>query len=532
MNKERNVPYLPLLFALLLLTGIFIGTRIGTDNTRKGLFSRESRFNKINDLINYVKDSYVDTVNDLQLYDGAINGLLQQLDPHSSYIPAADFHDVMDPLRGNFEGIGVQFRIVSDSIVIMNTIPGGPSAKAGLKAGDRIVRVDGKKILSEKITDAEVIKHLKGPKGSKVMLGIFRRGTPGLISFTVTRDVIPTYSVDAAYIIEPGTGYIKISRFSATTSKEVTEAIMDLLDQGMKSLILDLRDNTGGYLQSAIDLAKEFLPEKSMIVYTEGRKRPRQSYYADRRGLFQQGQLIVLIDEGSASASEILAGAVQDNDRGLIIGRRSFGKGLVQEELDFKDGSAVRLTVARYYTPTGRCIQRPYDKNHRDYEMEPMKRFLEEGAHPDSIHFPDSLKYKTPKGKIVYGGGGIMPDLSIPLEKNDAANVLHTLINNGTLVQFAFEFTDRNRPYLATFTDYKKYDTGFIVSDKILKEFIDFAAKKGTAFNDQSLQKSKEEIKSYLKSLIARDIFDDKGFYPIYNKTDKTIQKALEVLKK
>lgn len=535
MEKEQNrrVPYLPLLFALLLLSGIFIGTRITPGNKGMGPFGSHRNYDKINDLIQYIEDSYVDTVNHQQLYDAAIDGLLQSLDPHSAYIPTADFHDVTDPLKGNFEGIGIQFRIVSDTVVVVNTIPGGPSQKAGLKAGDRIVTVDGKSMINSKLSDNDVVKHLKGPKGSKVNVGIFRRGFSSILPFTLTRDVIPTYSVDASYIIEPGTGYIKLSRFSATTSQEVSEALRKLLAQGMTSLIIDLRDNTGGYLQSAIDLAQEFLPRKAMIVYTSGRKRKKESFYSNGNGLFQKGKLVILINEGSASASEILAGAIQDNDRGILVGRRSFGKGLVQEELDFKDGSAVRLTVARYYTPTGRCIQKPYEKNHEDYSLEPIKRFLDgEVEHPDSIHFPDSLKFKTPKGKIVYGGGGIMPDVYVPVEKNDNLKLFNKLANSGLLYQYAFDYTDRNRNELSKFSNYRDFDKKFQVNDKNLREFFAYAVKNGVPVEEKLIPPSKTEIQSYLKSFIARNIFDDQGFYPIFNKTDKTIIKALEVIKK
>jgi carboxyl-terminal processing protease len=529
--KNRQVPYLPLLFALLLLTGIFIGTRIPPGNKSASLFSRQKNYNKINDLVGYIKDSYVDTVNEQQLYESAIDGLLQSLDPHSAFIRASDFHEATDPLKGNFEGIGVQFRLVNDSVVVINTVSGGPSEKAGLKAGDRIVSVNGTSITGGKISDEDVVKKLKGPKGSQVSVGIFRRGFAQLLSFTLTRDKIPTFSVDASYMIQPGTGFIKLSRFSATTSQEVKEAIQGLLDKGMKNLILDLRDNSGGYLQSAIDLADEFLPSKAMIVYTEGRKRPRERFFSDGNGLFQQGKLIVLIDEGSASASEIVAGAIQDNDRGTLIGRRSFGKGLVQEELDFKDGSAVRLTVARYYTPTGRCIQKPYTKNNLDYTLEPMKRFLNgETEHPDSIKFSDSLRFKTPKGKIVYGGGGIMPDIYVAVEKNDHLALFNKLANSGAIYQFAFEYTDRNRETLEKYRHYQTFDSDFKVTDNMLTDLLRYAGKKGVQIDTKLIPGSRSEIYSYLKSLIARDIFDDQGFYPIYNKTDKTVLKAVEVV--
>ncbi len=555
-NNNRLPAFLPLVLAALLLLGIFIGTLIphGAHYKRNNTEARDA--DKIREVIQYIQDNYVDTVNPTLLYDAATSGLLGSLDPHSIYISAAEFHEVTDPLNGNFEGIGIQFRIRQDTLVVIRVIPGGPSEKAGLAAGDRIVGIDGKPVAKTGMTDEEVIKRLKGPKDSKVGLDIFRKSEHRRFQATVTRGVIPTYSVDASFIVrasyrmpqlkepqlkepqlkEPQLsdrliiGYLKLSRFSATTVEETEQAIKDLEDKGMTSLILDLRDNSGGFLEAAIALAEQFLPEKTRIVYTQGRKKPRQDYFSGGKGLFLKGDLVILIDEGSASASEILAGAVQDNDRGTIIGRRSYGKGLVQEEIDFKDGSAIRLTVARYYTPTGRCIQRPYSKDKEEYSLEPFHRFFNgEMEHPDSIPFADSLKFITPKGKIVYGGGGIMPDIYVKSENNPSRIFVNKLINNDIIYWYAFDYTDQHRKELSLFTTPEAFDKSFRVSDAMMKQLTEEARRKGITFTEGPFTGS-SLLRDVTKSMIARFLFDDRGFYPIYNRTDDIVQKALEFL--
>ena len=522
-KNNRLAVYLPIIIALVLVAGIFIGQKLSPG---------VRQHDKINDVINYVKQDYVDTVGEEKLKEAAIEGMLQSLDPHSQYISAADFKEANDPLLGNFEGIGVQFRMEKDTIYVVNTVPGGPSEKLGILGGDRIVKIDGKKVAGIKISDKEVMKRLKGKRSTKVKVSILRRNVAGLIDFTITRDVIPTWSIDVAYMPKPTVGYIKLSKFSATTYSEFEKALNQLKSQGMKKLILDLRGNSGGFLDAAIKLADEFLPDKKLIVYTEGQRHPRENAYATDKGMFENGALAVLIDEGSASASEILAGAIQDNDRGTIIGRRSFGKGLVQEQLDLNDGSAIRLTIARYHTPTGRCIQKPYKDGLEQYYNESYQRYLDgEMTNADSVKLDKSLKYKTPKGKTVYGGGGIMPDVYVSLEKNDRNSYYSMLMNKGLIYQFAFDYTDRNRGELTKYKSFEVFDKNFRISPAIYSQFESFAAKKGVKKTSAVKNDTDEKIKNLLKSLISRNLFDDKGFYPIYLKTAPTFLKALEVLK-
>lgn len=530
MEKKHN-PYLPIWFALVLTGGIILGLFLAS---RTGNFNLlPSGKDKIKEVISYVEDNYVDTISQKVLEEKAIAGLLEKLDPHSVYISAEEFHDANDPLLGSFEGIGVQFRIESDTVTVINPVSGGPSEKLGVRAGDRIVKVDGKNIAGIKITNNDVMRKLKGPKGTSVGIAVFRRGTAGLIDFTITRDVIPTYSMDVAYLPEPGIGYIRLNNFSATTHDEVHRALETLLNDGMKKLILDLRGNGGGYLKAAIDVADEFLGKGELIVYTEGMHHPREIAKATDDGLFEKGDLVVLVDEGTASAAEIVSGAMQDHDRGMIAGRRSFGKGLVQEQLDFKDGSALRLTVARYYTPTGRCIQKSYKDGLEVYNSDYYHRFMNgEMEHPDSIKFPDSLKYKTPKGRTVYGGGGIMPDIFIPMEKDSALFYYNQCINKGLVYQFAFDYTDRNRARMAHFRKPGQFEKGFAVTDAVYAEFIKTASLKGVKREGKDLAKSDRYVKTMIKAYIGRNLLDNEGFFPVMNTIDPGFLKALEILKK
>ncbi|MBK6344921.1 MAG: S41 family peptidase [Bacteroidales bacterium] len=536
-NNKRFSVYLPIAFALVLIAGFFLGAtlvRVSPINETllQGLKSRN--YDPVNDVISYIKQDYVDSVDVDALSRSAIEGILSDLDPHSQYISAEEFNEVNDPLLGNFDGIGVQFRLEKDTVYIINTIPGGPSAKAGVLAGDRIVKVEGKNIAGIKISTNDVMKLLKGERGTKVNVGILRRGVKGLLKFELTRDVIPTYSIDIAYMPEPGTGYIKLSKFSATTAEELSQALITLKSKGLGNLILDLRGNSGGYLQAAIDVADEFLPAGKLIVYTEGLNRPKQVANATEKGHFEKGQLMVLIDEGSASSSEIVAGALQDNDRATIVGRRSFGKGLVQEQLSLPDGSAIRLTVARYYTPTGRSIQKPYKNGHaREYQEELYDRMVHgEMESQDSVRLNDSLKYTTPGGKTVYGGGGIMPDVYMPVEKNEKYQYYNAIMNKGLLYQFAFEYTDNNRRMLNTYKDFEEFNRQFTVTPVVYQSFIDFAAKNEVKPDPVGIAFSKDEISNLLKALVARNIFDEKGFYPVFLRTDKTYLKALDEMKK
>lgn len=530
MDKNKLKIYLPLIFSGIILAGIFVGLELGKAGHGSSLFGRQQQ-DKINEVINYVRQNYVDTIGRNQLEEKAITGMLQSLDPHSVYISSSEFHEANDPLLGGFEGIGVQFRLERDSITVINPVSGGPSEKLGIKAGDRIVKIDGKNVASVKIKNNDVLRKLKGKKGTKVNVSIFRKGVKGLLDYTIIRDVIPLYSLDVSYMVEPSIGYIRLNNFSATTTEEMAKALKDLNSQGMKKLILDLRGNGGGRLQAAIDVADQFLPDGKLIVFTKGVHHAKETAYATSGGLFETGDLVVLIDEWSASASEIVAGAIQDNDRGTIIGRRSFGKGLVQEELDFKDGSAVRVTVARYYTPTGRCIQKSYKNGTEEYYNDYYHRILSgEMENPDSIHFADSLKFKTPKGKIVYGGGGIMPDIYVSVGKDTAYKYFNLMENKGLIYQFAFDFTDKNRRIL-NYKSFEEFNRKFQISGSIYSDFIASAEKSGIKREGKDLTASDARIKILLKAYIGRNILDNPGFYPLLNSIDETFLKAVSVLK-
>jgi carboxyl-terminal processing protease len=534
-NKPSRIyVYVPMLLAIFLITGVYLGSKLRNTALERNLSINGKKTDKLDEVVHYIEQDYVDSVNKDRLEVDAINGMLHNLDPHSQYISADELKEVNEPLKGNFEGIGIEFRIIKDTVVVLHVIPGGPSERSGLIQGDRIIKIDDKTVAGIKINNADVIRQLKGEKGTKVVVSILRQNITNIINFTITRDIIPLYSIDISYMVNDSLGYIKLSRFSATTPEEFDEALTKLKDQGMNKLILDLRDNVGGYLESAIRLADEFLINKKLIVYTEGNNRPKQYAFATGRGKFEKQPLVILIDEGSASASEILAGAVQDNDRGLIIGRRSFGKGLVQEQIDLPDGSAIRLTVARYYTPTGRCIQKPYKDGIEQYENEFWNRFQNgELQHPDSIHFPDSLKYITPGGKVVYGGGGIMPDVYVPIQTGKEYIYYNQLLNKGVFYQFAFDYTDNKREKLkATYTSVDAYIHDFIVDNSLFEEFIAYAEKDGIKCDDAGLHSASSLIKTLLKAFIGREIYSDETFYPIYNQSDIIFLKAKDILTK
>ncbi len=534
-NNRSPYIYLPIAFALVLVAGILIGYYLMSSSLVRNysLFKGSQVKSTLTELIRFIDQNYVDSVDTKKLNDEAITGMLHSLDPHSVYIPASDFADANDPLMGNFEGIGIQFKIERDTVMVVNTIPGGPSEKVGLLAGDRIVKVDDKNIASIKLANEKVMKLLKGPKGTKVKVGIYRKGLKKIIDFTITRDVIPTWSIDISYPVNKEIGYIKLSKFSATTGKELHAAMMDLKDKGVTKLILDLRGNSGGYLQEAIAVSDEFLPDDKLIVYTQGLHRPKQVATSTSSGIWDDLPVVVLIDEGSASASEIVSGAIQDNDRGTIIGRRSFGKGLVQEQVALSDGSALRLTVARYYTPTGRSIQKPYTNGADEYYMEFYHR-MEDGEleSADSVKLVDSLKFTTPGGKTVYGGGGIMPDVFIPVERNAGLKFFNESVNKGILYQFAFDYTDRNRAALKVHKDVNRFDKSFSVTESLYSEYIAFAEKNGIKYPPAETASSKQRISELMKSYIARNLFDSEGFYPIYLRTDPAFLKAIEVLGK
>lgn len=532
MGSSRSSYYLPLLLAVVLSVGIILGLVIGrfTGGVTPSLSGKPD---KVENAIQYIEENYVDTISRNTLEEKSVTGLMEKLDPHSMYIPASEFHAVTDPLLGSFEGIGVSFRMEGDTITVINPIAGGPSEQVGVKAGDRIVKVNGENVAGKKLTTTDVMRLLKGPSGTTVDISVFRRGTPNLIEFTIVRDVIPTYSLDIAYMVSPGIGYIRLNNFSATTSDEFHMALSELVDAGMNKLILDLQGNTGGYLQAAVNVSNELLKKGDLIVYTAGIHHPKEMYYADGSGLFKTGELVVLIDEWSASAAEIVAGAVQDNDRGTIIGRRSFGKGLVQEQLNLKDGSAIRLTVARYYTPTGRCIQKPYEnESMEDYYMDYMHRVANgELENADSIKLADSLKYTTPGGKVVYGGGGIIPDVFVPMERNEDLSYYTQLINKGLLYRFAFDYTDRHRKELSQFKTFADFDRQFVVSDRMFRDMIAFADSLGVKHGSGDLRLSDDRARVMLKAYIGRNILDNEGFFPLLNSIDPVFQKGREILK-
>jgi len=471
--QKKNSYLLPTILSVVLAAGILIGFILRSNsNYSSGFSSSYSEKDKIKEVLNLIQKDYVDTINEKELVENTLSEILHNLDPHSSYIPAKNFKNIEDEMSGNFDGIGVQFRIQNDSVVVVMPISGGPSAKKGIRAGDRIVGVNGQDITQIKITNDKVMKLLKGPKGSKVNLRIYRPSIKDHLEFEIKRDKIPVYSIDIGYMPKPTIGYIKINRFSATTYEEFMQKTSMLKAQGMKKLIIDLRDNGGGYLHAATNVCNDFLDDGTTIVYTIGKNRDKEVISATKRTRLSEIELIILINEYSASASEILAGAIQDNSRGVIVGRRSFGKGLVQEQLEFADKSAIRLTVARYYTPSGRCIQKPYENGYDDYSSDLLQRYSnDELINKDSIHFNDSLKYYTKDGKIVYGGGGIMPDIFVPIDTSHLYSYMNKLSGRGLIYQVAFDYTDTYRSQLLE--EYKTPESfiqNFSLSHKIMSE--------------------------------------------------------------
>lgn len=492
-----------------------------------------SQARKLDALLNMIQYAYVDTVDDKRITEDAIRTLLKELDPHSVYIPAEELKEVNEPLVGKFEGIGIQFNILDDTIVVTQTISGGPSEKVGLQAGDRIVNINDTTVAGIGIKNNDVLKKLRGDKGTRVKVGIYRRGFGDIRDFMITRDKIPLYSVDASYEAAPGVGYIKISRFADSTVDEFREALNKLKEKyRIHSLILDLADNGGGYLNRAIELADEFLPAGKRIVYTEGRNNPRQESYSTSAGGWEKGKLIVLVNESSASASEIVTGAIQDWDRGLVIGRRTFAKGLVQKPYPLPDGSAVRLTIARYYTPSGRCIQKPYAAGDENYEMDISHRF-EHGElySADSIRFNDSLRYKTNAGRVVYGGGGIMPDVFVPLDTTMLSDYYQDIRRNGIMPDFALSYTDDNRTKLnSTYRDVVQFKKEFMVDDALLNRFVEYAEKKNVKKNEKGLVTSDKLLRTQIKALIARDLWNISAYNYIVNDINNFYSKALECL--
>lgn len=493
-----------------------------------------------------IANLYVDSVNENKLVEEAIIKMLAQLDPHSTYNDAEEVKKMTEPLQGNFEGIGVQFQMIEDTLLVIQPVSNGPSEKVGILAGDRIVAVNDSAIAGVKMSTEDIMSRLRGPKNSEVKLTVIRRGVDDSLYFTVKRDKIPILSLDAAYMIQPKTGYIRINRFSATTAEEFTKALKELQKKGMKDLILDLQGNGGGYLNAAIDLANEFLQQKDLIVYTEGRASRRSNFYAKGNGNFKNGRLIVLVDEYSASASEIVTGAVQDWDRGVVVGRRTFGKGLVQRPIDLPDGSMIRLTIARYYTPAGRCIQKPYDNTanpdnpllkdedkQEKYNLELLERFNHgEMIHADSIRFADSLKVQTKRlARTVYGGGGIMPDFFVPIDTAQYTDYHRNLVAKGVIIKATTGYIEKHRKELQS--RYKKFDTfndKFEIDDNFLAEVRALGEKEKIKFDEEQYNRSLPLIKAQLKALIARDLWDMNEYFQVMNATNSSVQQALKVL--
>ncbi|MBS3807127.1 MAG: S41 family peptidase [Bacteroidales bacterium] len=489
---------------------------------------------KFGKALHFISSYYIDSVNRSDLVEKAVKEMIADLDPHTTYLTKEEVQEMSEPLEGNFEGIGIQFNVLKDTIYVISTISGGPSEKVGLKAGDRIVRINGETVAGIDITTSGVRDRLLGEKGSKVNVSIKRPGVDGLLEFTIKRDKIPIHSRDAAYMADTDIGYIKLNRFAQTTNEEFSQAVGDLKGQGAESFILDLRDNGGGYLEQAIQLADEFLDDRKLIVYTEGLKVKREENFASEEGVFEKGNLIILIDEGSASASEIVAGAVQDWDRGMIIGRRSFGKGLVQRPVSLPDGSMIRLTVARYHTPTGRVIQKPYNNGRKEYRRDILRRFDRgEMTSADSIKsFPDSLKYSTKQeGRVVFGGGGIMPDVFIPLDTTSYSDYFNEIIRLGVLNSYILQYIDENRTQLTqTYPDFQDYKNRFEVDDQMLNGLISMAESEDIEPDEKGLENSKQELKLQIKALIARDLWDMSEYFHIVNQKDPGYQKAVEAL--
>ena len=479
-----------------------------------------------------ITNLYVDQVDDNKLVESAIKGMLEELDPHSTYSTPEEVKRMNEPLQGNFDGIGIQFNMAEDTLFVIQPVSGGPSEKVGILAGDRIVMVNDTVIAGVKMSTEDVMRRLKGPKGTQVNVKVLRRGVPELLSFTIRRDKIPVYSLDASYMIAPKIGYIKINRFAATTHEEFMDALATLKGQGMQDLILDLQGNGGGYLNAAIDIANEFLGEKELIVYTEGRRSARRDFYANGNGKHQFGKLVVLVDEYSASASEIVSGAVQDWDRGMVVGRRTFGKGLVQRPIDLPDGSMIRLTISRYYTPAGRCIQKPYE-NTENYAADLIERYNRgEMMSADSIHFPDSLKCTTlKKGRIVYGGGGIMPDYFVPVDTTLYTDYHRQISYKGVLLKVHYQLIDSYRKeWNKEYKDYASFAQNFELTEPMMQRLTDEATKAGITYHEEQYRKSEPLLNLQLKALIARDLWDMNEYYHTINAVDESVKKALELL--
>jgi carboxyl-terminal processing protease len=532
-NKKNNSFYikLPFILGVALSAGILIGATMSEQNTsEKSVFSSILKFREI---VSYVRNDYVDEVDTDELVETAINAMLDKLDPHSIYIPAEDLELTKAELEGGFDGIGIEFSIIKDTIYVVSPLTGGPSEKLGIRTGDRIVTVDGENVAGNGITNKGVFERLRGQKGSKVAIEIKRKGLEDLLTFEIIRDKIPQHSVDVGYMINDEVGYIKINRFSATTYTEFKETLARLKEEGMKKLILDLQGNPGGYMDRAVDVVDELIGGNSLIVYTKGKESKYDSESRARtKGLFEKEPVIVLIDQGSASASEIVAGSLQDNDRALIVGRRSFGKGLVQRPIPLSDGSELRLTISRYYIPSGRSIQKPYGESDNDYNIDLTQRY-ENGElfSPDSIKIQEEYAFKTSKGRAVYGGGGIVPDYFVPLDTSGSSYYLTRLYNANAVSEYILKYYQKNKKKLES-TTLEEFKSGFVVSDKMLGELVKTGEAAGVTFDKRAFERSKDLLKVQLKAQLARRVWDNLGFYSIFNETNEAFQKALTLFDK
>jgi len=528
MTYHRNIKKWHQNFLLLITLFVLAPALL---NAQESVQKNQLKFGR---LLRLVDSYYVDTTNIDELTEKAIVHLLSELDPHSVYISKEEVQRMNEPLQGNFEGIGISFNIFKDTLLVTTTIPGGPSEKVGLRAGDRIVEVDGKNIAGTGIKNSDVFDLLRGEKGTSVEIKVVRKSSDEMLEFKIIRDKIPINSLDAAYMLDESTGYIKLNKFSATTTDEFTEAMNQLNQQNIENLILDLRGNGGGYLKTAIEISDQFLEDNKLIVYTEGTNEPKREYNATTSGIFENGNLVVLVNESSASASEIVSGAVQDWDRGLIIGRRSFGKGLVQKPYFLTDGSVVRLTTAHYYTPSGRCIQKPYDNGTEDYLRDRFERMAAgEFFSKDSINLVDSLKYKTLiNGRTVYGGGGVMPDIFVPMDTSSYFRYYNRLRRNQIVYNFVLDYVDKNRSKIKRkYAEFKDFNTNFEVTDEMVNTIVANGEKEGIERDQESLDFTRGNMEREIKALIARDIFSRDDFYKIINEDDDAIRKALEVIK-
>ena len=536
MKRDKLTLWLPIVVASVLALGVWMGYTISSARPQNKVptptTTPQVRLSKLDYSLSLINRLYLDPVDTDTIVENLMHEMMASLDPHSVYIPKEELQAVNEPLEGEFDGIGVVFNMATDTIVVLNTTAGGPSYKVGVLPGDRIVTIDGDTVAGRKIAQDKIVERLRGKRGTKVRLGLKRGNVEGLVGVDIVRDKIPLHSIDAAFMIRPGVGYIRLTSFARTTHKEFLEAVAKLQKEGMEKLIFDMRSNSGGYLDQAISMTNEFLPEGKLMVYTEDKAGNQQKEYSTGGGTLTDIPLVVLIDDYSASSSEILAGALQDNDRGTIVGRRSFGKGLVQSQIPLSDGSALRMTIARYYTPTGRCIQKPYDNGEEDYLLDIVHRYEKgEMFSADSIHFADSLRKVTPKGKVVYGGGGIMPDIFVPIDTLNMTPYYYATTGLNILYRYTLDYADRHREEINNIHTLPELNA-FLDGDKtLLEDFVQYAATKGVKPNRKEIATSRELLTSMLRAYIARNTeLQDVGYFSQIAPIDETLQKAFEVL--